>query len=87
MKSFTCIASLLAAAAAVPVWVQAGPAPVPKYTYEKCYGVAGKGDNDCAAGSHSCAGTATTDKDPASFIYVPAGTCKKISGASTTAKS
>jgi len=42
---------------------------------EKCYGVALKGQNDCAAGSHSCAGHSTVDYDPASFKLVPAGTC------------
>ena len=42
---------------------------------EKCYGVALKGQNDCAAGAHSCAGHSTADYDPASFKLVPAGTC------------
>jgi len=42
--------------------------------------VAGK--NDCAAtGSHSCAGEAKINSDPASWIYVPTGTCQKIVGA------
>ncbi len=43
--------------------------------FEMCYGVALKGQNDCAAGAHSCAGTATIDYDPASFKLVAAGTC------------
>jgi uncharacterized membrane protein len=42
---------------------------------EKCYGIALKGQNDCAAGSHSCAGHSTVDYDGASFKLVPAGTC------------
>lgn len=42
---------------------------------EKCYGVAMKGQNDCAAGSHSCAGHSTVDYDGQSFKLVPAGTC------------
>lgn len=41
----------------------------------KCYGVALKGQNDCAAGAHSCQGQATMDYDPNSFKLVPAGTC------------
>ena len=45
---------------------------------EKCYGVALKGQNDCAAGSHSCAGHSTKNYDKASFKLVPAGTCKTI---------
>ncbi|MCM2291183.1 DUF2282 domain-containing protein [Allorhizobium sp. BGMRC 0089] len=45
---------------------------------EKCYGVALKGQNDCAAGSHDCAGHSTKDYDPASFKLVPKGTCLSI---------
>ena len=43
---------------------------------EKCYGVALKGQNDCAAGAGtSCAGTATKNYDGQHWKYVPAGTC------------
>ncbi len=42
---------------------------------EKCYGVAKAGKNDCKTDAHSCAGQSKADKDPASFIAVPAGTC------------
>jgi uncharacterized membrane protein len=42
---------------------------------EKCYGVAMKGQNDCAAGKHNCAGHSTVDYDTASFKLVPKGTC------------
>lgn len=53
---------------------------------EKCYGIARAGMNDCAAQpSHSCAGTATVDADPVSWILVPNGTCAKIVGSSSTA--
>ncbi|WP_416798151.1 DUF2282 domain-containing protein [Ciceribacter azotifigens] len=44
-------------------------------TKEKCYGIALKGQNDCAAGKHDCAGHQTIDYDKASFKLVPAGTC------------
>ncbi|RCW21050.1 putative membrane protein [Ciceribacter lividus] len=47
-------------------------------TKEKCYGVALKGQNDCAAGKHDCAGHQTIDYDKASFKLVPAGTCTTI---------
>jgi uncharacterized membrane protein len=50
---------------------------------EKCYGVAKAGKNDCAAGSHSCAGQATKDADKASFVALPAGLCAKLAGGST----
>ena len=47
---------------------------------EKCFGVAAKGRNDCAQGAHSCAGQATRDRDPGSFVLLPAGDCGKIAG-------
>jgi len=43
--------------------------------FEECYGIALAGQNDCAAGVHSCAGMSTADYDPASFKLVPTGTC------------
>jgi uncharacterized membrane protein len=64
----------------------AGPAPEPTFKAEKCYGIAASGKNDCASsGSNSCAGTATKASDPKAWIYVPAGTCSKIQGASLKA--
>ena len=47
---------------------------------EKCYGIAKKGMNECAAGGHSCGGQSTIDNDPAEWKYVPVGTCKKLGG-------
>ncbi len=46
--------------------------------FEPCYGVALAGQNDCAAGAHSCAGTSTVDYDPASFKLVAKGTCTSM---------
>jgi uncharacterized membrane protein len=77
------LATAITAAAALPALVQAGPAPVPTYTSEKCFGVAAKGGNDCGTATHGCAGESTKAKDSASWIYVPAGTCKKIEGGTT----
>jgi uncharacterized membrane protein len=54
----------------------------PTYKYEKCYGVARAAQNDCFFASNSCAGTSTQDDDPRAWIYVPQGTCRKISGGS-----
>ena len=51
---------------------------------ERCYGVARAGHNDCAAGAHSCAGQATRDNDPASFVQLPIGVCAKLAHGSTT---
>jgi uncharacterized membrane protein len=50
----------------------------PTYKYEKCYGVARAGQNDCFFASNSCAGTVTRDHDPGAWIYLPAGTCTKL---------
>jgi uncharacterized membrane protein len=46
---------------------------------EKCYGVAMKGKNDCAAGpGTTCAGTAVKDYQGNAWKYVPAGTCENM---------
>ncbi len=56
----------------------AGPKP-PEPTKDKCFGIALKGDNDCAAGpGTTCAGTATVDYQGNSWKYVPRGTCESI---------
>lgn len=45
---------------------------------EKCYGVALKGKNDCAAGpGTTCAGTAKMDHQGNAWSYVPKGSCEK----------
>jgi uncharacterized membrane protein len=50
---------------------------------EKCFGVALKGKNDCAAGAGTtCAGTSKIDYQANSWSLVPKGTCEKT--ASTT---
>lgn len=50
--------------------------------WEKCAGISEAGKNDCGAlnGSHNCAGQATTDNDDNEWVYVPKGTCEKITG-------
>lgn len=46
---------------------------------EKCWGVALKGQNDCAAGAGTtCAGTSKVDYQGNSWKLVPAGTCTSI---------
>ncbi|MFK0165915.1 DUF2282 domain-containing protein [Rhizobium sp. NPDC090279] len=47
-------------------------------TKEKCYGVALKGQNDCAAGKHDCAGKSTMNYDKMSFKLVPTGSCTSM---------
>ena len=53
---------------------------------EKCYGIVKAGKNDCQTAASSCAGTSKKDAQADAWIYVPAGTCTKIVGASTTPK-
>jgi uncharacterized membrane protein len=70
-----CFAAALALVAAPAV---AGPKP-PQPTMDKCFGVALKGDNDCAAGAGTtCAGTSASDYQGNAWKYVPKGTCETI---------
>lgn len=54
--------------------------------YEKCAGIVKKGMNSCGTSKHNCAGQATVNNDPEEWIYLPTGTCKKITGASLKQK-
>lgn len=46
---------------------------------EKCYGIAMKGQNDCAAGpGTTCAGTSKIDYQQNAFKLVPKGTCMSM---------
>jgi uncharacterized membrane protein len=74
----------LALAGAISRVSYGGPAEQPTGS-EKCYGIAKAGKNDCAAGVHSCAGQSSKNSDKGSFVYLPAGACSKIAGASTSA--
>jgi uncharacterized membrane protein len=60
--------------------------PATDLQVEKCYGIVKSAKNDCATVTSSCAGTAKRDNQPDSWVYVPAGTCDKIVGGSTTPK-
>jgi uncharacterized membrane protein len=70
-------ATLLAIAGAVAAAVtQISVAPAQAAEKEKCFGVALKGQNDCAAGEGtSCAGTSTIDYQGNAWKYVDKGTC------------
>ena len=77
------VTATLAAAAALAVAGTAGQSFAQQQEHpgmEKCFGIAAHGANDCAAGAHSCAGQASRDRDPSSFVYLPAGACGKIAG-------
>ncbi len=56
----------------------AGPKPA-QPTMDKCFGVALKGQNDCAAGpGTTCAGTSHVDYQGNAWKYVAKGTCTTI---------
>ncbi len=54
------------------------PAMAQSADKEKCYGVAMKGKNDCAAGpGTTCAGTSKVDYQANAWSYVAKGSCEK----------
>lgn len=79
--------ALLASAMATAIASVASTAPLTKAEgqaavaahKEKCYGVALKGQNDCAAGpGTTCQGTSTVDFQGNSWKFVRGGTCASI---------
>jgi uncharacterized membrane protein len=71
----TALASLAGAAPLTKAEAQAAVAA----HKEKCFGVALKGQNDCAAGpGTSCQGTSTIDFQGNSWKFVQHGTCTSI---------
>lgn len=87
MKSPLTIAAVSLASLAAASLLAASPAAAQsKGAKEKCYGVALKGKNDCAAGpGTSCAGTSTIDYQGNAWKYVGKGECVQMGG-SLTAK-
>ena len=74
-KSLLTIAGALSAAVAGVAVSRAAQAA----DHEKCYGIALKGQNDCAAGEGtSCAGTSTVDYDGKHWKYVDKGQCEAM---------
>ena len=61
-----------------------GSAKIVQTTQEKCYGVAQAGKNDCAVEAHGCKGQALATRSAGDFIYLPLGTCDKLTGGSLT---
>lgn len=76
------ILKLAGAAAALSVAATMAAAPAAAAgEKEKCYGVALKGKNDCAAGpGTSCAGTSTMNYQGNAWKNVAKGTCVKMGG-------
>jgi uncharacterized membrane protein len=66
----------LAGSLAAALSMVAAPAGAQSTAKEKCYGVALKGKNDCAAGpGTTCAGTSKVDYQGNAWKYVAKGTC------------
>jgi uncharacterized membrane protein len=83
----TVSSALLASAVATAIAAVATAAPLTKAEgdaataagKQKCYGVALKGQNDCAAGpGTTCQGTSTVDFQGNAWKFVLAGTCANI---------
>ena len=48
---------------------------------EQCAGIVKAGKNDCATSTNACHGHTTVDSSAEAWIYLPKGTCERISGA------
>ena len=60
------------------------PAAAQSAAKEKCFGVALKGKNDCAAGpGTTCAGTSKLDFQANAWSLVPKGSCEKTASKSS----
>ncbi|PWB62580.1 MAG: hypothetical protein C3F17_10945 [Bradyrhizobiaceae bacterium] len=76
MTAKTLTAATLAGSLATALALVAAPAAAQDASKEKCYGVALKGQNDCAAGpGTTCAGTSKVDYQGNAWKYVAKGTC------------
>ncbi|MDJ0808266.1 MAG: DUF2282 domain-containing protein [Gammaproteobacteria bacterium] len=75
------LTAMLAAGAALAANTAQAVPDTPK-KWEKCAGVSLAGRNDCGSldQKHACSGMASVDNSPQEWIYVPAGTCDKITG-------
>ena len=81
MNKTNILAATVASVMAIGANTAAAVPDAPK-NWEKCAGIAKKGMNDCGAldGSHKCAGQAKADNLDIEWVYVPEGTCAKITG-------
>ncbi len=58
----------------------AGSAVAADPEMEQCAGIIKAGKNDCATSTNACHGHVTSDANPEAWIYVPKGTCQRLSG-------
>jgi uncharacterized membrane protein len=77
-------AAALALALGAALTMAHAPAQAQGADKEKCYGVALKGKNDCAAGAGTtCAGTSVRDYQGNAWKYVAKGSCEKMASATS----
>jgi len=77
-QTVTTTAATLALALGAALTLASTPVHAQSADKEKCYGVAMKGKNDCAAGpGTTCAGTSKVDHQGNAWSYVAKGTCEK----------
>ncbi len=74
--AYTALAGILA----LGLTATADEATAAKEGMEKCAGIVKAGMNDCGTSKHGCAGQAKTDNTAEDWIYLPEGTCAKITG-------
>jgi len=48
---------------------------------EQCAGIVKAGKNDCATSTNACHGHVEKDASPEAWIYLPKGTCERLTGA------
>ena len=58
----------------------AGSAVAAEPEMEQCAGIIKAGKNDCATSTNACHGHVEVDSSPEAWIYLPKGTCAKLSG-------
>lgn len=77
----------LALAATLTSALTLAATPASAQEKEKCFGIALKGQNDCAAGAGtSCAGTSKVDYQGNAWKSVPKGTCEKTASKTSPTK-
>lgn len=85
-RTKTAIAGMLAAGALLAANTASAVPDTPQ-AWEKCAGIAKAGKNDCGSldGKHACAGQSTMVNSDQEWVYVPQGTCEKITGGTVAA--
>jgi len=76
------VSGAIAGIVAMGLLASAGQAVAGKKGFEKCAGIVKAGKNDCGNSRHGCSGNASKDNMADEWLYVPNGTCNKITGGS-----